>query len=120
MRHILKEARVTLALALPIVVGQVSQMLMGVVDSVMIGHIGTVPLASSAFASGVFTLFFLVGIGLLFPVAVLVSWEHGAGNDEGGVVWLKHGIALARIAAEADFQKAVQVEGIPSGAVETA
>lgn len=33
---------------------------------------------------------------------------------------LKHGIALARVAAEADFQKAVQLEGIPSGAVETA
>lgn len=32
----------------------------------------------------------------------------------------KHGIALARIAAEADFQKALQLEGIPSGAVETA
>lgn len=32
----------------------------------------------------------------------------------------KHGIALARIAAAADFQKALQLEGIPSGAVEIA
>ena len=32
----------------------------------------------------------------------------------------KHGIALARVSAEADFQKALQLEGIPSGAVETA
>jgi MATE family multidrug resistance protein len=103
MRTHLKEARATLALALPIVVGQVSQMLMGVVDSVMIGHIGTVPLAASAFASGVFTVFFLVGIGLLLPVAVLASREHGAGNDAAGAVWLKHGVLLALIASAAEM-----------------
>ncbi len=98
MRTHFQEARATLALALPIVVGQVSQMLMGVVDSVMIGHIGTVPLAASAFASGVFTVFFLVGVGLLMPVAVLASRAHGAGNDAAGAVWLKHGVVLSLVA----------------------
>ena len=33
-----KELRPTLALALPIMVGQVSQMLMGILDSVMVGR----------------------------------------------------------------------------------
>lgn len=33
---------------------------------------------------------------------------------------LKHGIAMARISSEAEFQKALQNEGIASGAVETA
>lgn len=33
---------------------------------------------------------------------------------------LKHGIAMARVSAEADFQKALQNEGVASGAVETA
>ena len=99
MRTHFKEARATLALALPIVVGQVSQMLMGVVDSVMIGHVGTVPLAASAFAGGVFGVFFLVGIGLLLPVAVLASREHGKGNDAAGAVWLKHGVVLALVAS---------------------
>ncbi len=98
----LKEARATFGLALPIVVGQVSQMLMGVTDSVMIGHIGTVPLAASAFAGGVFTLFLLIGLGLLLPVAVLASREHGAGNDGAGAVWLKHGVVLALAAGVAE------------------
>ena len=35
-----KELRPTLALALPIMVGQVSQMLMGILDSVMVGRLG--------------------------------------------------------------------------------
>jgi len=94
-----KEARLTLALALPIVVGQVSQMLMGVTDSIMIGRLGAVPLAASAFASGVFSVFFVVGIGLLLPVAVFVSREHGAGNDRAGARWLQHGVALAGVAS---------------------
>jgi MATE family multidrug resistance protein len=98
MRHHLKEARATFALALPIAVGQVSQMLMGVTDSVMIGHVGTVPLAASAFATGVFTLFSMIGVGLLLPVAVLAAREHGAGNDAGGAVWFGHGVMLAVIA----------------------
>src|SRR5688500_18584983 len=50
----LHEIRPTLTLAAPIVVGQVSQMMMGVVDSAMIGHAGTVPRAASAFANNIF------------------------------------------------------------------
>ncbi|HSI09808.1 MAG TPA: MATE family efflux transporter [Rariglobus sp.] len=95
MSMFFKEARLTLGLALPIVVGQVSQMLMGVTDSIMIGRVGAVPLAASAFASGIFSVFFVVGIGLLLPVAVFVSREHGAGDDRAGASWLQHGVALA-------------------------
>ncbi len=98
-----KEARLTLALALPIVVGQVSQMLMGVTDSIMIGRIGAVPLAASAFAGGIFSVFFVIGIGLLLPVAVFVSREHGAGDDRAGASWLQHGVALAVVASAAEI-----------------
>jgi multidrug resistance protein, MATE family len=89
-----KEARVTLLLALPIIVGQVSQMLMGVTDTIMIGRLGAVPLAASAFAGGVFSVFFVVGLGLLLPVAVLVSRAHGAGDDRAAASWLQHGVVL--------------------------
>ena len=93
-----KEARLTLALAVPIIVGQVSQMLMGVTDSVMIGRVGAVPLAASAFAGGLFSVCYVVGIGLLMPVAVFVSREHGGGNDHAGARWLQHGMVLAALA----------------------
>jgi MATE family multidrug resistance protein len=98
-----KEARLTLALALPIVVGQVSQMLMGVTDSIMIGRLGAVPLAASAFAGGIFSVFFVIGIGLLLPVAVFVSREHGAGDDRAGAGWLQHGVALAVVAGAVEL-----------------
>ncbi len=98
MSDFFKEARATLGLALPIIVGQVSQMLMGVTDSIMIGRLGAVPLAASAFAGGLFSVFYVVGIGLLMPVAVFVSREHGTGDERTGARWLQHGVVLAVLA----------------------
>lgn len=91
----LKEARLTLVLAAPIIVGQVSQMLMGITDSIMIGRVGKVPLAASAFAGSLWGVAFLLGLGLLIPVAVLVSRAHGAGRDAEAGDWLRHGVLLA-------------------------
>src|SRR3954471_807973 len=91
----IREIRPTLTLAAPIIVGQVSQMLMGVMDSAMIGHAGTVPLAASAFGNNVFNIFYVVGIGLMIPVSIFVARARGAQQPaEAGEV-LRHGIALA-------------------------
>ncbi len=94
-RPYLDELRPTMSLAFPIVVGQVSQMLMGVTDSVMIGHAGTVPLAASAFGGNVFVIFYILGIGLMLPVSIFVSRAHGAGDPHACGEYLRHGIALA-------------------------
>jgi len=98
----LHQARITLRLALPMVVGQVSQMLLGVIDSVMIGRLGAVPLAASALAGGIFMLFFMIGVGLLLPVAVLISREHGAGKTHDISQWLQQGAILAVLAGLAE------------------
>ncbi len=95
LKSILAELRPTLALALPITAGSVSQILIGLTDSAMIGHVGRVPLAASAFAGSVFGFFFLIGLGLLSPVSVLVARAHGAGRNEECARWLQHGLALA-------------------------
>jgi len=80
LRTTLAELRSTSALALPMVAGQLSQILMGVTDSAMLGHVGRVPLAASAFAGTVFGLFFIAGTGLLVPVSVLVARARGSGR----------------------------------------
>ena len=92
---ILRELRPTLALAFPIIVGQVSQMLIGLTDSAFIGRVGTVSLAASAFTHGVFGIFYIVGIGLLLGAAVFAARDHGAGDEAGCAAWLRHGRALA-------------------------
>jgi multidrug resistance protein, MATE family len=95
MSRVVSEARATLLLAVPIILGQVSQMLMGAIDSLMIGQVGTVPLAASAFAGSVFGFFYVSGLGLCMPVAVLVSRAHGAGQAKECGEWLRHGLTVA-------------------------
>ncbi|HKB56407.1 MAG TPA: MATE family efflux transporter [Lacunisphaera sp.] len=94
---LLRELRPTLALAFPIVVGQVSQMLIGLTDSAFIGRVGTVPLAAAAFTNGVFGIFYVVGIGLLLGAGVFAARDHGAGDEAGCAAWLRHGRALALV-----------------------
>jgi multidrug resistance protein, MATE family len=71
----------TLALASPMMAGQVGQMLMGLVDTLMVGHVGTSSLAAAAFANCLISVAFVFGIGVLTSVGVLVSRAHGAGMD---------------------------------------
>lgn len=103
MKDVLREMRATLLLAVPITIGQLSQMLMGITDSVMIGRTGTVPLAASAFGTGVFNVFFIIGVGLLLPVAVFVSRSHGEGRQGEAGEFLRHGLLVALGAGVLEF-----------------
>ncbi|GAB5560166.1 MAG: MATE family efflux transporter [Synoicihabitans sp.] len=98
MSRYLHEARRTLVLAGPIIIGQVSQMLMGVTDALMIGRVGKVPLAASAFAGSLWGFFFMVIVGLLIPVSVMISRAHGGGDEKEVAQWMKHGVVLSTAA----------------------
>jgi MATE family multidrug resistance protein len=93
-----RETRATLRLAVPIMAGQLAQMLMGVTDSVMVGHVGVVPLAAAAFANSLLSVPFLAGIGLLQCVSVRASQAHGAGDRQETGEVLRHGLALSVLA----------------------
>ncbi|MBW3636073.1 MAG: MATE family efflux transporter [Armatimonadetes bacterium] len=91
------ESRLTLALAIPIMAGQVSQMLMGIVDSAMVGHAGVLPLAASAFANNLVSVPFVFGMGLLTSLSVRAAQSHGAGEARESGEILRHGLFLAAI-----------------------
>lgn len=91
------EIRRTLALAFPIIIGQLSQMLMGITDSVMIGHVGAVPLAASAFGGMLFTVSFIIGVGLLLSVSVLGARAHGAKQSSACAEYLRHGMIIGAV-----------------------
>ncbi len=103
MSPVLPELRRTLALALPMIVAQVSQMLIGITDAAFIGRVGTVELAAAAFTHGIFGLCYIVGIGLLIPVGVYTARDHGANDPAGCAAWLRHGKALALATGGASF-----------------
>jgi multidrug resistance protein, MATE family len=89
------EIRETLALAVPIMAGFVGQMLMGITDTVMIGRVGTVPLAAAAFGHNLFNVPMVGGFGLLSAVGVLTAHAYGARRKPAAAQVLRHGLWLA-------------------------
>jgi len=90
-----REAKATLLLALPLIVGQLGQMLMGVADTVMIGRVGVVPLAASTFANTLLMVPFLFGVGLLTSISIRVSQGRGGKRHDEVKHALRHGTWLA-------------------------
>jgi MATE family multidrug resistance protein len=87
--HLYKEEiRKTLNLAYPIIIGQLGFIMMGVVDSVMVGSVGAVPLAASSVGNSLFILIFIVGLGISVAVTPLVAIAVGGGRyDECGTLF---------------------------------
>jgi len=88
------EIKKTIHLSIPIVVGQLGQMLMGVVDNIMVGKLGAIPLAAASIANSLFMLIMVVGFGLTMAVTPLTAMACGAGKDKECGVVLRQGILV--------------------------
>ncbi|MGZ0706968.1 MATE family efflux transporter [Coraliomargarita sp. W4R53] len=97
MNTLLKENRKTLTLALPLIAGQVSQMLLGLTDTLMIGRVGTVDLAAAAFANALLYLPLAIGIGLAIAVSIQVAHSHGKGSAVAAGETLRNGFFISLV-----------------------
>lgn len=77
---IYKESKTIFLLSLPLIIGQVGQMLLGLVDSVMVAKLGVTELAALTLANNLFFVPFIFGIGIMTCVSIRVSTAKGAGN----------------------------------------
>ncbi|WP_269522119.1 MATE family efflux transporter [Coraliomargarita parva] len=98
MNTILQETKKTFTLATPIIAGQVSQMLLGLADTMMIGRVGTVELAAAAFVNVLFHFPFVVIIALYVAVSVKVSHAYGAERQKEAAESFRTGFWLTVIA----------------------
>jgi MATE family multidrug resistance protein len=92
-----REMRPMLHIALPLVLAEVGWMSMGLVDTVMVGHLpdAAVPLSAAALAQVLYNTFaFGVG-GILLGLDTTISQAHGAGDYKAAHRWLFQGILLA-------------------------
>ena len=76
--RLLREMRVSLVLALPLVLSQMSSMAMNIVDTVLAGRYGPTTLAAVGVGSAVWSVVILVSIGVLMAVPPTVSQLNGA------------------------------------------
>jgi MATE family multidrug resistance protein len=97
LQELHRENRHTLALAFPIVAGLVGQMLMGLADTLMVGRVGTVPLAACGFANTLLSIPLVFGFGVLAGVSVNASHAFGAGKPHLAGESLRGGLAISLV-----------------------
>ena len=88
-----------LSLAWPVVVAELGWMVMGLVDTLMVGRVSPQAIGAVGLGSSVFVAFAIFGMGLLLGLDTLVSQAYGAGAREECHRWLLHGLYLAVIAS---------------------
>ena len=94
-RDAVRELKPTLRLAAPITAGQVSQMLLGVADTIMVGQVSTLALAACSFANSILIVVAVTGYGVLTAVSVRASHAHGAGSASAIARVLNAGLGLS-------------------------
>lgn len=84
----------TIKLALPISIGQLGHIMLGVTDSIMVGHVGAAQLAASSLVNGLVWLVVVFGFGLTLALTPLTAIERGKGRvTECGVI-LRQGLIV--------------------------
>lgn len=84
--------RTNLKLALPVMLGQLGHIMASVADSVMVGQLGTIPLAAVALANSIVVIFMLFGIGAALGITPLVAQADGMGRNHLPASLFYHGI----------------------------
>lgn len=91
LRQHLKE---NLHLALPVMLSNIGHVMMGVTDTIMVGHLGAESLAAAGLALVVFNVFMLFGIGVSYAITPLVAAADGERNDKRIADILRHGLVI--------------------------
>jgi MATE family multidrug resistance protein len=92
---IASEIRATLTLAVPLAAANLSQMAMSVIDTVMVGRLGAVPLAAVALGGGFYFTSVVICLGVLTAVAPLAAYAIGAGDRDAAGRIAGSGLVLA-------------------------
>jgi multidrug resistance protein, MATE family len=95
------EARPTIQLAIPIIIGEIAQMSLHIIDTAMIGALGYKHLAAASLVVSGMNIPFVFGIGMTISVSQMVSLAHGR-QDKGAVShYLYNGFFMCALVAVA-------------------
>src|SRR6202789_694414 len=84
-------------LAVPVVFSELGWMLMGVVDTIMVGRLGPTAIGAVALGNAVCYTPSMFGIGLLLGLDTLVAQAYGRKDHDECHRWLAQGVYLACI-----------------------
>ena len=90
-----RDLRELLALALPVITVQLGMMAMGVVDTIMVGHLSPTALAAVALGNVYYFGASIFGMGTLMALDPVVAQSVGANDEEGVARGVQRGMILA-------------------------
>ena len=96
-----QQIKPVLTLALPLIAAELGWMSMGIVDTVMVGHMqnAAVNIASAALGQVLYNTLAFGIAGVLLSLDTYLSQSHGAGRYDEANRWLYHGLILAAVLA---------------------
>ena len=86
--------RENIPLALPVIVGQIGHIAASVADSMMVGALGTIPLAAVSLASSIASVPLAFGIGMGYGLTPMVAHAMGQARPFKAVRLLKNGTVV--------------------------
>lgn len=90
----IKNYRATFWLAYPVVLSQLGHIMVGVVDTAMVGQIGTIEQAAVALSNSLYTLLLVFGLGVSYGITPLVAAADSTQNENEKSVLLNHSIVI--------------------------
>ena len=94
-----KEFSTNLRLALPVMTGSIGHLLVGLVDDIMVGHLGPIKLAATSLGNSLIFIAISIGIGFSFSITPLISESDGAKDYKKGRLQFQHSMILMSILA---------------------
>lgn len=89
--------KATFLLAYPVVISQLGHIMVGVVDTAMVGQIGTIEQAAVALSNSLYTLVLVFGLGVSYGITPLVAAADSSKNHSENAALLKHSIIINTI-----------------------
>lgn len=90
--------RINFNLAYPVVLSQLGHIMVSVADSIMVGQLGTLPLAAASLGNSLFTVIMVFGLGLSFSITPLVAGADGRKNKKRISLLLINGVLVSSLA----------------------
>lgn len=118
--------KATIAIALPVMISQLGQVSVGVADSMMVGRLGALPLASASLANSIFFVIMMFGLGISMGITPLVSMAEGKGKTKrisnlfGHGLWINLITAIALTGVVLGLSSGIQLLGQPEDVVRLA
>ncbi|MCC7009882.1 MAG: MATE family efflux transporter [Acidobacteria bacterium] len=92
-----REIRATFSLAWPVVLAEIGWVLMGIVDTMMVGPLGPAAIGAVGMGSTLFFAVIVFGMGLFYAMDTYVAQSFGAGRLDECHRWLSAGLQLAAV-----------------------